>query len=83
MSVARPKALQEREAELADELALLNDELTRVRAVAARATVREIAGGAKDEGVVPIKMHLEEVTPLHNAPSLLGLHVTCTHSRMY
>ncbi|BDA42075.1 probable microtubule-associated protein [Coccomyxa sp. Obi] len=55
------KASQEREAELADELALLNDELTRVRAVAARATVREIAGGAKDEGVVPIKMHLEEV----------------------
>ncbi len=67
------QASQEREAELADELALLNDELTRVRAVAARATVREIAGGAKDEGVVPIKMHLEEVTPLH----------TICHTRYY
>ena len=83
MSVAQPKASQEREAELADELALLNDELTRVRAVAARATVREVAGGAKDEGVVPIKMHLEEVTPLHNLPSLLRLHDTHTQSGMH
>ncbi len=56
------QASEERGAELADELALLNDELTRVRAVAARATVREIAGGGKDDGVVPVKMHLEEAS---------------------
>ncbi len=52
---------REREQQVSNELALLNDELTRVRAVAARATAREMAGGGKDEGVVPITMHMEEV----------------------
>ena len=39
---------------------MLGEELTRVGAVAARATTREIASGSKDEGVVPVAMHLEE-----------------------
>lgn len=39
---------------------MLGEELTRVGAVAARATTREIAGGSKDEGVIPVAMHLEE-----------------------
>ena len=55
------QASEERGAALAEELAVLNAELTRVRAVAARATTREIAGGCKDEGVVPVAMHLDEV----------------------
>ncbi|KAK9846430.1 hypothetical protein WJX81_003622 [Elliptochloris bilobata] len=55
------KAAEERGAALAAEVAVLSDELTRVGAVAARATTREIAGGSKDEGVVPVAMHMEEV----------------------
>ena len=55
------QATQEREAQLADELAVLSAELVRVRHVAGRATAREIANGSKDEGIVPMKMHLEEV----------------------
>lgn len=42
---------------------MLGEELTRVGAVAARATSREIAGGSKDEGVVPVGMHMEDVRP--------------------
>ncbi len=52
---------QEREAQLTTELALLNAELSRIRPVAARATTREIGNGTKDEGIVPMTMHLEEV----------------------
>ena len=55
------QATQEREAQLANELAVLSAELVRVRHVAGRATAREIANGSKDEGIVPMKMHLEEV----------------------
>ena len=55
------QATQEREAQLAAELAVLSAELVRVRHVAGRATAREIANGSKDEGIVPMKMHLEEV----------------------
>ena len=43
---------------------MLGAELARVRAVAARATSREIAGGCKDEGVVPVAMHLDEARAL-------------------
>ena len=57
----RAQASQEREAQLADELAVLGAELARVRQVAGRATAREIANGSKDEGIVPMTMHLEEV----------------------
>ena len=56
------QATQEREAQLADELAVLSGELARTRAVAARATAREVGNGTKDEGIVPMTMHLEEVT---------------------
>lgn len=56
------QACQERELELTNELTVLGVELTRVRAVASRATAREMAGGTKDDGVVPITMHLEEVS---------------------
>lgn len=55
------QAADERGAALAEEAGVLGGELTRVRAVAARATVREIAGGSKDGGVVPAHRHLEEV----------------------
>ena len=40
---------------------MLGAELVRVRHVAGRATAREIGNGSKDEGIVPMKMHLEEV----------------------
>ena len=56
-----PQASQEREAQLVGELAVLSTELARIRPVAARATVREIGNGSKDEGIVPMTMHLEEV----------------------
>ena len=56
------QAAQEREAQLADELAVLSGELARTRAVAARATAREVGNGTKDEGIVPMTMHLEDVT---------------------
>lgn len=56
------QASQEREAKLANELAVLNTELARIRPVAARATSREIGNGFKDEGIVPMTMHLEEVS---------------------
>lgn len=64
---------------------MLNDELTRVRQVAARATVREIGGGAKDEGVVPVKMHLEEVPPPPIPPPCRcpPLNTTISASRPY
>ena len=55
------QAAEERGAALAAEVGVLGEELTRVGAVAARATSREIAGGSKDEGVVPVGMHMEEV----------------------
>ena len=42
---------------------MLGAELARVRPVAARATMREIGNGSKDEGIVPMTMHLEEVPP--------------------
>ena len=47
---------------------MLGAELARVRAVAARATSREVAGGTKDEGVVPVGMHLDEVCAAGQAP---------------
>ena len=52
---------REAEAELADELILQRDELTRVSKVAARATTREIRGGIKDAGTMPVPQYLEEV----------------------
>ena len=41
---------------------VLTDELTRTSAVAARAAAREVVNGSKDEGVVPVTLHLEEVS---------------------
>ncbi len=40
---------------------VLTDELTSTSAVAARAAAREVVNGSKDEGVVPVTLHLEEV----------------------
>lgn len=55
------QATQERCAELETEAVVLSDELTRTSAVAARAAGREVVSGSKDEGVVPVALHLEEV----------------------
>lgn len=55
------KASQERCRELETEAVVLTDELTRTSAVAARAAAREVVNGSKDEGVVPVTLHLEEV----------------------
>lgn len=55
------KASQERCKELETEAVVLTDELTRTSAVAARAAAREVVNGSKDEGVVPVALHLEEV----------------------
>ncbi|CAL5219051.1 g811 [Coccomyxa viridis] len=65
------KVSQEREAQLTTELALLNAELSRIRPVAARATTREIGNGTKDEGIVPMTMHLEEVRYLQGQSARL------------
>ena len=40
---------------------MLREELSRVSVVAARATNREISGGIKEAGVIPIPLYLEEV----------------------
>ena len=55
------QACLERCAELESEAVVLSDELTRTSAVAARAAAREVVNGSKDEGVVPVTLHLEEV----------------------
>ena len=55
------QAVQERCAELETESAVLSEELTRTSAVAARAAGREVVNGSKDEGVVPVALHIEEV----------------------
>lgn len=55
------KTAQERCAELETEAVVLSDELTRTSAVAARAAGREVLNGSKDEGVVPVTLHIEEV----------------------
>jgi len=55
------QATQERCRELGTEAVVLTDELTRTSAVAARAAAREVVNGSKDEGVVPVTLHLEEV----------------------
>ena len=55
------QAVQERCTELETEAAVLTDELTRTSAVAARAAAREVVNGSKDEGVVPVTVHIEEV----------------------
>ncbi len=55
------QATQERCRELETEAVVLTDELTRTSAVAARAAAREVVNGSKDEGVVPVTLHLEEV----------------------
>ena len=55
------QAVQERCTELETEAVLLSDELTRTSAVAGRAAAREVVNGSKDEGVVPVTLHLEEV----------------------
>lgn len=52
----------ERCQELETETAVLADELNRVGAVAARAAAREVVNGSKDEGIVPVSLHLEEVS---------------------
>ena len=71
---------QERCAELETEAVVLNDELTRTSAVAARAVAREVVNGSKDEGVVPVALHLEEVgfgiTPRLLLSTLLRLCIT-------
>ena len=59
------QATQERCRQLETEAVVLTDELTRTSAVAARAAAREVVNGSKDEGVVPVTLHLEEVS-LHN-----------------
>ena len=43
------------------ELKVTRDELIRTGAVAQRVAASETRGGNKDEGVVPVAMHLEEV----------------------
>jgi len=60
-SVIILQATQERCRELETEAVVLTDELTRTSAVAARAAAREVVNGSKDEGVVPVTLHLEEV----------------------
>lgn len=55
------QATQERCRELETEAVVLTDELTRTSAVAARAAAREVVSGSKDEGMVPVTLHLEEV----------------------
>jgi len=60
-SVNLLQATQERCRELETEAVVLTDELTRTSAVAARAAAREVVNGSKDEGVVPVTLHLEEV----------------------
>ncbi|KAK9819661.1 hypothetical protein WJX72_000877 [[Myrmecia] bisecta] len=52
-------------AELREEVGLLSDQLARTSAVAARVASSEVRNGAKDVGVVPVTMHLEEVRYLH------------------
>ena len=72
------QASQERCQELETEAAVLSDELARVAAVAARAAAREVVNGSKDEGVVPVSQHLEEVACLQYpvySPVVLG-HLT-------
>lgn len=54
------KAAEDQCWELQQEITILNEQLTRTGAVAARAAGREVQGGYKDEGVVPVAMHLEE-----------------------
>lgn len=61
------QATQETCRQLETEAVVLTDELTRTSAVAARAAAREVVNGSKDEGVVPVTLHLEEV----------GLHRNC------
>ena len=63
------QASEERAAKLATELATVRDELARVSAVAARATVREVGSGSKNEGIIPIVRHLEEVRLPKAAPT--------------
>ncbi|KAK9798216.1 hypothetical protein WJX73_007655 [Symbiochloris irregularis] len=55
------KVSREAEAQLMEELLVQRDELTRVSKVAARATSREIRGGIKDAGTIPVPQYLEEV----------------------
>lgn len=55
------QAVQERCTGLETEAVVLTDELTRTSAVAARAAAREVVNGSKDEGVVPVTLHIEEV----------------------
>ncbi|GAB4821202.1 hypothetical protein N2152v2_008248 [Parachlorella kessleri] len=43
------------------EVSCLRDELARVSAVASRVARAELRGGGKDEGTIPVLMHLEEV----------------------
>ena len=47
------------------ELKVTRDELIRTGAVAQRVAASETRGGSKDEGVVPVAMHLEEVSNNH------------------
>lgn len=61
------QATQERCRQLETEAVVLTDELTRTSAVAAR----EVVNGSKDEGVVPVTLHLEEVSLHRNCASKL------------
>ena len=65
------QATQERCRQLETEAVVLTDELTRTSAVAARAAAREVVNGSKDEGVVPVTLHLEEVSLHRNCASKL------------
>lgn len=56
------QASQEEGQRLQQEVSTLQEELTRVRTVASRATSREVAGGSKEAGVIPVPVYLEEVT---------------------
>ena len=51
------------------ELKVTRDELIRTGAVAQRVAASETRGGNKDEGVVPVAMHLEEVREVAPSPN--------------
>lgn len=55
------QAVQDRCTELEKEAVVLTDELTRTSAVAARAAAREVMNGSKDDGIMPVTLHIEEV----------------------
>ena len=89
------QASQRSAKDVASELELRESELTRVAAVASRASVRE-ANSIKDEGMVPFALHKEEVSAtsascrdpsgtdhratFHEQHGVIRLHSSCTRS---